>query len=276
MFHDTQEQPAPTADDAPSLEDIVNEETQDGRRIVRFLVSAMQADVPDARTHHRVEAARQLVDLSVDETGAFIDSPIARVVREETQDARLIIRFLTSVIEGDVEDARLTHQLRASRLYSRLNSRSARSLAARTSRRSRKEPAPYSTRGGNPSLADDVDEAVEHAAQKLARFILEETNDGRHIVLFLLDVMDGNPAGSRLHHRLAAGLELMRRCFDYPRSTAAPRRPANANDSGAHAGNGVHTGAVGASPASLPNLAAGESAPFSIRGLVPRNLWSED
>ena len=53
--------------------------------------------------------------------------------------------------------------------------------------------------------------------------------------------MDGNPAGSRLHHRLAAGLELMRRCFD--RATA-PCRHANANDSGAY----DDSGAVGADP----------------------------
>ena len=217
---------APAPDDAPSLEDIVNEETQGGSRIVRFLVSAMQADVPDARTHHRVEAARQLVDLSVDLTGAFIDSPIARVVREETQDGRLIVRFLLSVIEGDFEDARLTHRLRASRLYARLNPRAARSLAARALLRSR-EAVP-GTRSGdeNPPLAADADEAVELAAQKLAQFILEETDGGRHIVLFLLDVMEGNPAGSKLHHRLAACLELMRRCFDRP---AAPRRNANAD-----------------------------------------------
>ena len=223
MFPVTQTEPVPATDGAPALADIVDEETQGGSRIVRFLVKAMQADVPDARTHHRVEAARQLVDLSVDHPGAFIDSPIARVVREETQDGRLIIRFLLSVIEGDVEDASLTHQLRASRLYARLNPHAARTLAAHT--RARRAP---------DTCADGVDEAVDNAARKLAQFILEETNDGRHLALFLLDVMDGNPAGSKLHHRLAACMELMRRCFDLPRSTAAPCRHANHNDTGAY------------------------------------------
>ena len=223
MFPEAHTAPAP--DDAPSLEDIVNEETQGGRRIVRFLVSAMQADIRDAKTHHRVEAASQLIDLSVDHTGAFIDSPIARVVREETQNARLIIRFLLSVAEGDVEDALTTHRLRASRLYARLDPHAARALAAHS--RARRAP---------DTCTADVDEAVEHAAQKLAQFILDETNDGRHIVLFLLDVMDGNPAGSKLHHRLAAGLELIRRCFD--RATAPCR---HANDSGAYDDTGANT-----------------------------------
>ena len=135
------------------------------------------------------------------------------------------------MIEGDVEEALTTHQLRASRLYARLDPHAARALAAHS--RARRAP---------DTCTADVNEAVEHAAQKLAQFILEETNDGRHIVLFLLDVMDGNPAGSRLHHRLAAGLELMRRCFD--RATA-PCRHANANDSGAY----DDSGAVGADPA---------------------------
>ena len=147
MFPEAPATPAHThADGGPSLADIVREETQGGRRIVRFLVSAMQADLQDAKSHHRVEASRQLIDLSVDETAAFIDSPIASLVREETQDARLIIRFLLSLIEGDIQDARMCHRLSASRLYARLDPAAARALTQDSHPRRSRE-------GGNPSHA---------------------------------------------------------------------------------------------------------------------------
>ena len=222
MFLEAPATPAHThADGGPSLADIVREETQGGRRIVRFLVSAMQADLQDAKTHHRVEASRQLIDLSVDETAAFIDSPIARLVREETQDARLIIRFLLSLIEGDIQDARMCHRLNASRLYARLDPAAARARTQdNTPRRSRgpdrrsRDHDRRSREGGNPShaLPTGAMGAALHtaAAQQLADIIREETNDGRDIVRFFIDVMEGARTGFKERFRFAAAEKLIR------------------------------------------------------------------
>ena len=56
-----------------SLADIIAQETQDGRLIIRFLVSAMEDDLPDFQPCHRIDAARLLVKLGFDQAQAAID-----------------------------------------------------------------------------------------------------------------------------------------------------------------------------------------------------------
>ena len=55
----------------------MREETGDGRLIVRFLVSAMQGGLEGSKPCHRLNAARQLLDLGFTEAQAFIDSSTA-------------------------------------------------------------------------------------------------------------------------------------------------------------------------------------------------------
>ena len=50
-----------------SLADIIAQETEDGRLIVQFLVSAMEGDLPDFQPCHRIDAARLLVKLGYDQ-----------------------------------------------------------------------------------------------------------------------------------------------------------------------------------------------------------------
>ena len=59
---------------AQALADIVREETQDGRLIVRFLVSTMQGNLEGAKPSHRLGAARQLISLGFDAAQSFVDS----------------------------------------------------------------------------------------------------------------------------------------------------------------------------------------------------------
>ena len=68
-LQDTPQQATP-----PSLADIVREETQDGRLVVRFLVDVMQGGLDDAKPCHRLDAARQLLVLGLLEAQAFIDA----------------------------------------------------------------------------------------------------------------------------------------------------------------------------------------------------------
>ena len=56
-----------------SLADIIAQETEDGRLIVQFLVSAMEGELTDFQPCHRIDAARLLVKLGFDQAQTAID-----------------------------------------------------------------------------------------------------------------------------------------------------------------------------------------------------------
>ena len=147
MFSNTDNPEAPTH----SLADIVREETEDGRLIVRFLIEVMQGLLEQSKPCHRLDAARQLLTLGFHPAQAFIDAN--------------------------------TH-------------------AAPT----RKNSAPSALSAVKPSPLH----------QELAALIREETDNGRTTVRFLVDVMQGNIPDFKPHHRLSAAKELLRRGFDTP------------------------------------------------------------
>ena len=153
MFSTAPQEPDPEPN-PPSLADIVRQETEDGRLIVRFLVDLMQGRLEQAEPCHRLDAARQLLGLGLLEAQTFIDA--------NTAPAR------------------------------------------------RRSPAALS-----PCLAPA---ALRH---ELAALVREETEDGRATVRFLVDVMQGSLAGFKPHHRLCAAKELLRRGFDSPEAAPA-------------------------------------------------------
>ena len=161
MFSNADNQEAPT----PSLADIVREETEDGRLIVRFLLDVMQGLLEDFKPCHRLDAARQLSNLGFHPAQSFID--------ENTS-------------------ASPTHK----------NLRALGVLGAET--------------------------APLH--QELAALIREETDNGRTTVRFLVDVMQGNIPDFKPHHRLSAAKELLRRGFDNPVPTDAGNSTATESD----------------------------------------------
>ena len=131
LQHDKQD------NEAPSLRDIVRQETDDGRLIVRFFVSTMQGQLQDAKPSHRIAAARQLVKLGFTEAQDFIDesapapkrrrraqhsppdrklaSGLAKIVRQETDDGRVAVRFLVDVMRGGLPGFKPHHRLAAAR-----------------------------------------------------------------------------------------------------------------------------------------------------------------
>ena len=144
-----------------SLVDIIAQETQDGRLIVRFLVSAMEDDLPDFLPCHRIDAARLLVRLGFDQAHAqtvidraraqraakrertpnrdsqpqpkrrwlfesqtqaeaesaanSIRSKLAQIVREETDDGFIAVRFLIDAMLGEFPDFKPCHRLSAAK-----------------------------------------------------------------------------------------------------------------------------------------------------------------
>ena len=127
--------------------------------------------------------------------------PLADIVREETDDGRLVVRFLIDVMQGKVDDSKPCHRLDAARQLLNLGFHGAQSVIQSASQ-SAGVRAPSSTPG--KSRFD----------QGIADIIKLETSDGRDAVRFLVDVMQGNLQDFKPHHRLAAAKELLRRGFD--------------------------------------------------------------
>ena len=143
-----------------SLADIIAQETEDGRLIVQFLVSAMEGELTDFQPCHRIDAARLLVKLGFDQAQAAIDranaqraaqrtdtqraqqrdsrshpqaqsqrqaeseshsaaqrvrAQLAQIVREETDDGRIAIRFLIDAMQGEFPDFKPCHRLSAAK-----------------------------------------------------------------------------------------------------------------------------------------------------------------
>ena len=108
-----------------------------GRAIVRFLVGAMEGRLEGSKPSHRLHAARQLVNLGFTGAQDFIDrsaqhrrgsapaprrktpvaisGKLAQIVREETEDGRVAIRFLVDVMLGTLQGFKPHHRLAAAR-----------------------------------------------------------------------------------------------------------------------------------------------------------------
>ena len=131
----------------PDISDIIRDETQHGRTVVRFLLSAMQGDIDDFKPCHRLDAARQLIKFGYDPASSFLDtymsiqgpapgnaqqgtrlsepqqelhSDLARIVAEETQDGRAAVRFLVEVMLGDRSEFKPHHRINSAKELLRL------------------------------------------------------------------------------------------------------------------------------------------------------------
>ena len=131
-----------------------------------------------------------------------IPIPLADIIREETDDGRLVVRFLIDVMQGNIDDSKPCHRLDAARQLLNLGFHGAQTViqsASQSANASARLHAPPPTPASNQDLADII---------KL------ETSDGRDAVRFLVDVMQGNLDDFKPHHRIAAAKELLRRGFD--------------------------------------------------------------
>lgn len=128
------------------IADIIREETDHGRTVVKFLISAMQNELPDFKPCHRLDAARQLVKFGFDPARSFLDTymsiegpaptrtvaaaqaepqhelhpDLARIVAEETQDGRAPVRFLVRVMLGELSEFKPHHRINSAKELLRL------------------------------------------------------------------------------------------------------------------------------------------------------------
>ncbi len=133
---------------------------------------------------------------------------LADIVREETDDGRLIVRFLIDVMQGLLEDFKPCHRLDAARQLLNLGFHPAQSFIDANN------PASPTLKNLRSLGVPGVETAPLH--QELAALIREETDNGRTTVRFLVDVMQGTIPDFKPHHRLSAAKELLRRGFDTP------------------------------------------------------------
>ena len=240
MFPAAQTEPAPTAGDARSLADIVHEQTQGGRLIVDFLAQAMLGDLPDFKPCHRLQASDRLIRLDA--------SPdFTTMVREHTQGGDLISQFLISAVTGRLTDFQPCHRMEAGRQLAIINPKMARALTEDNTPRPSTYAPPQST-PPSPLMGESPPRTGyggrgegDSAQQQLADIIRQETNDGRDIARFFIDVMQGTREGFNQRFRFAAAEMLIHRgyddvvpgCPDPAAHAPQPAAPQSASDHGA-------------------------------------------
>ena len=121
-----------------SFRQMALEQTDNGRLILEFLVSAMNGELQDFQPCHKLEAARLLEKFTGVQVHAFIDSlnlqpatrrerrdsrradrrissEIAQIAQQRTDNGRTVVEFLVSAMEGELQDFKLCHRMSASK-----------------------------------------------------------------------------------------------------------------------------------------------------------------
>ena len=186
----------------------------------------MEGEFEGAKIHHRVDAAKQLVILQQ-------NSSFADVVRDETDNGDRIINFLFSAMMGEIKGANHHHRNEAGKQLARLDPGVAHTLANHQTHTPDRAAVP----APSPSTGESLPRTgyggwgegeSESLAGSLADIIGQETNDGRDLVHFLLDVMDGNRTEFTTDNRVDAARELIHRYADPAPFTPAARHTGSA------------------------------------------------
>lgn len=152
-------------------------------------------------------------------------TPLANIVRQETRDGRLIVRFLVDAMQGKLDGAKPHHRLDAARQLLAIGFDGAQAFIDHNTPDVQPRAA-ASSRAANA--------ASGRLDPKLAKLIRQQTDNGKTAVRFLVDVMQGKLQDFKPHHRLAAARELLHRGFgntrdedpeDYYHNRRSSRRP---------------------------------------------------
>ena len=133
---------------------------------------------------------------------------LARIVAEETNGGRRVVKFFVSVAEGQLEEFKPHHRMDAAKELVKIGLEEfedyieANSSAPRRRARKSQRPAASDTEASPELMA---------ARSELAQYVREVTDGGRKMVRFYCEVMDGLSAdeGFKPHHRIAAAQKLI-------------------------------------------------------------------
>ena len=144
---------------------------------------------------------------------------VQRIVLDETQGGRRIVRSVVSIMEGDAPGSTPWHQLEAAKLLLKLGFEDARATLGSIHKQGRKD-APKSQDLAQTELGS-VSELPLNLEQvklnkKLVRHIRVDTGDGTSMVKFLIDVVEGNEPEAKVKDRIEAAKVLLHLCFDNP------------------------------------------------------------
>ena len=126
---------------------------------------------------------------------------LSHIIKLRTDNGRSIIDFLVAVMNDRYEDFRICHRLQAARLLTTYGNEDAPNFIADNTP---DRPDRHKTPGSTHRTKFDTE---------LARVIREDTDDGRSIARFLVNVMEGELRTFKPHHRMAAARELLDRGF---------------------------------------------------------------
>ena len=147
---------------------------------------------------------------------------IQRIVLEETQGGRTIIRNLVSIMNGDDPDGKPSHRLQSARILLRLGFEEAReALGSIHNRRepTNKPPLPLGEgwgEGDSQPAQQPLSPEHEKVNKKLVARIRVDSEGGASMVRVLLEILEGNDPDARTRDRIEAAKVLLHWGFGNP------------------------------------------------------------
>ena len=147
-----------------------------------------------------------MCDTQTQSTTESTPQSLAEIVREVTDNGRIVVEFLADMVQGKMEGATYSHRLEAARQLEKLGLKIPHLAVI--------EAAEKATKASKPrkQSAAPAPAAPTGKINELAEIVRLETDNGKDIVRFLVDVVQGNHEGFKPHHRLRAAIELLRHC----------------------------------------------------------------
>ena len=138
---------------------------------------------------------------------------LSQIIKLRTGNGRDIVDFLVDVMQDRFRDFRICHRLQAARLLATYGNEDAPNFIADNT-----SDTPTARRNGSKATRQTKFDT------ELARVIREDTDDGRSVARFLVNVMEGELRTFMPHHRMAAARELLNRGFGKSARTSTIRR----------------------------------------------------
>ena len=138
---------------------------------------------------------------------------LSQIIKLRTNNGRAIADFLVDVMQDRFSDFSICHRLQAARLLTTYGNEDAPNFIADNT-----SDTPTARRNGSKATRKTKFDT------ELARVIREDTDDGRSIARFLVNVMEGELRTFKPHNRISAARELLNRGFGKSARTSTIRR----------------------------------------------------
>ena len=137
---------------------------------------------------------------------------LAEIIREVTNNGQTIIDFFHDAMKGRLDGFEPCHRIAAARELAKRGDKQA--IAFLQSFYPKSNGRKSNRRKPSPAIGEALPDHELAPNHELAEIVREVTGNGRTIVCFLHDAMQGILDGFKPCHRVACGKELLRRGFD--------------------------------------------------------------